>query len=102
MCKGSVVHVKSQVDIEGDPKTEPKSRQMIDEQKDASQILRMNDVVNMKTEVWYGGTTGEGVVQATLSSCGETMAKDKVDDLRVANTIVASRVEEGFRTRLLG
>ena len=42
-------------------------------------------MVNMKTEVWYGGTTGEGVEQAILSSCGETMAKDKADDLIVGH-----------------
>ena len=59
-------------------------------------------MADMKGEVRYDGTTREGVDQVILLSCGETMAKDKVDDLRVANTIVASRVEEGFRTRLLG
>ena len=38
MRKGSVVHDKSQVDIEGEPKTEPKSRQTnLDEEEVASQ-----------------------------------------------------------------
>ena len=56
-------------------------------------------MADMKGEVRYDGTTREGVDQVILLSCGETMAKDKVDDLRVANTIVTSRVEEGFGTR---
>ena len=56
-------------------------------------------MVNMKTEVQYDGTTGEGVVQTILSCCERMTVKDKVDDLRVTNT--TSRVEEGFGTRLL-
>ena len=59
------------------------------------QRLRIHDVANTKTEVRHVGTTGEGVEQTILSSCGD---KDKADDLRVANT--TSRVEEGFGTRL--
>ena len=61
----------------------------------APQQLRINDVANTNTEVQHVGTMGEGVEQTILSSCGD---KDKVDDLRVANT--TSRVEEGFGTRL--
>ena len=55
MRKGSTMHDKSQVNIEGEPKREPKSRQMIDEEEVTSERLRMNDVANMKTEVRYDG-----------------------------------------------
>ena len=99
MRKGPTVHVKSPVDIEGEPKTEPKSRKTKDEEEVASQRLRMNDVANTKTEVRHVGTIGEGVEQPILLSCEETTTKDKVEDLRVANT--TSRVEEGLRTQLL-
>ena len=88
--------LKSQVDTEGEPTMEPKWSQTKDEEEVTSQRLRTNIMVNTKTEVRYDGTTGEVVEQATLSSCGETMLKDKADDLRVANT--TSRVEEGFGT----
>ena len=98
MRKGPTVHVKSPVDIEGEPKTEPKSRKTKDEEEVASQRLRMNDVANTKTEVRNVDTTGEGVGKTILSSCGETTAKDKADDLRVANTTMTSRVAEGFGT----
>ena len=96
MRKGSTVHAKSQVDIEGEPKTKPKLRQKIDEEEVASQLLRTNDVVNTKTEVRHVSTTGEGAEQAILSSCARTKTKDRDDDLRVANT--TSRVEEGSET----
>ena len=94
-----MVHEKSQFDIEREPKTEPKSMQTKDEEEVASQRLRMNDVANTKTEVRHVGTIGEGVEQPILLSCEETTTKDKVEDLRVANT--TSRVEEGLRTQLL-
>ena len=94
------MHVKSQVGIGGEPKIEPKSRQTIDEEEVSSQRLWTNDVVNMKTEVRYDGTTREGVKQTILSSCGETMAKYKADDLRVVNTTMISRVEERFGIKL--
>ena len=74
--------------------TKPKLRQMIDEDEVASHRLRTNDVANMKAKRQYDGTTGEGVEQVTLLSGERTTAKDKVDDLRVANT--TSRTEEGF------
>ena len=70
--KCSAVHGKSQVETEGELKTEPKSRPTKDEEKIVSQRLRTNDV-----------------------------AKNKADDLRVTNTTMTSRVEEGFKTRLL-
>ena len=38
--------------------------------------------------------------QTILSSCERATTKDKADDLRVANTTVTSKVEEGFGTRL--
>ena len=101
MRKGSEMHDKSQVDIEGEPKTEPKARQTMDDEEVTSQRLRMNDVANTKTKVHYDGTTGDGVEKTILSSCGETAAKDKADDLRVMTTTMTSRVEEGFGTRLL-
>ena len=82
MRKGPTVHVKSPVDIEGEPKTEPKSRKTKDEEEVASQRLRMNDVPNTKTEVQHVGTTGEGVEQVILSSCEITTSKGKADDLR--------------------
>ena len=69
MRKGSEMHGKSQVETEGELKTEPKSRPTKDEEEIVSQRLRTNDV-----------------------------AKNKADDLRVANT--TSRVEEGFGKRL--
>ena len=87
MRKGSEMHDKSQVDIEGEPKT-------MDDEEVASQRLRTNDVADMKTKVQYDGTTGEGVGQTILLSCKKAMVKDTTDDLRVANT--TSRVEEGF------
>ena len=65
-----MVHGKSQVETKGEPKTKPKSRPTKDEEEIVSQRLRTNDV-----------------------------AKNKADDLRVANT--TSRVEEGFGKRLL-
>ena len=42
MRKGSEMHDKSQVDIEGEPKTEPKARQTMDDKEVASQRLRTN------------------------------------------------------------
>ena len=84
------MHDKSQVDIEGEPKTVPKSRQPKDEEEVSSQRLRMNDVANTKTEVWHIHIVGESVEQTILSSCERTIAKHKPDDLRVANTIVTS------------
>ena len=72
--------LKMQVDTEGKPKTEPKSRQTKDEEEAASQRLRTNNVVNTKTEVRCDGTTGEGLEQAILSPCEETTAKDKAND----------------------
>ena len=57
MRKCRAVHVESQVYIEGEPKTEPKARQTIDDEEVTSQRLRMNDVANTKTEVRYDGTT---------------------------------------------
>ena len=58
MRKGSVVHDKSQVDIEGEPKTKPNLRQTIDEEKVVYQRLTTNDVANTNlTEVRYDGTT---------------------------------------------
>ena len=56
-------------------------------------------MANTKTEERYDATTGEGVEQTILSSCGETMVKDKADDLRVVN--ITSKLKEGFGTRLL-
>ena len=94
MRKGSAVHGKSQVETEGEPKTEPKSRQTKDEEEVASERLRMNDVANTKIEVRHVGTTGKGVEEAILLSCERMTTKDKAEDLRVANT--TSRVEEGF------
>ena len=44
------------------------------------------------------GTKSEGVEQAT-SSCGETMANDKADDLRMANA--TSREDKCFGTRVV-
>ena len=82
MRKGSEMHDKSQVDIEGEPKMETKARQTMDDEEVTSQQLRRNDVANTKTKVRYDGTKGEGVEPIILSSCGETMAKDKADDLR--------------------
>ena len=64
---------------------ESDSRETKDEEEVTSQLLRTNDVANTKIEVRYDGTTGEGVEQATLSSCGETTIKDKADDLRVVS-----------------
>ena len=66
--KGSVVHDKSQVETEGEPKTKPESRSTKDEEEMASQRMRMNNMNNTKTEVWYDGTTGEGVEKCILSS----------------------------------
>ena len=58
MRKGSTVHAKSQVDIEGEPKTKPNLRQTIDEEKVVYQRLTTNDVANTNlTEVRYDGTT---------------------------------------------
>ena len=56
-------------------------------------------MANMKAEVRYNDTTGEGVEKATLLSSGRMVAKIKANDLRVVNT--TSKVEESFRTRLL-
>ena len=80
---------------------EPKARQTMDDEEVTSQQLRRNDVANTKTKVRYDGTKGEGVEQPILSSCGDTTAKDKPDDLRVTNTTMTSRVEEGSETQLL-
>ena len=44
MWKGSEVHDKSQVDSEGEPKTEPKVRQTMEDEEVPSQRLRTNDV----------------------------------------------------------
>ena len=82
MWKGSAVHDKSQVETEGEPKTEPKSRPTKEEEGISSQRLRTNDVANTKTEVRHVSTTREGVEQTILSSCERTIAKDKADDLR--------------------
>ena len=55
--KGSAVHGKSQVETEGELKTEPKLRPTKDEEEIVSQRLRTNDPADMKTEVRYDGTT---------------------------------------------
>ena len=47
--KGSAVHDKSQVETEGEPKTEPKSRPTKDEEEIVSQRLTTNDVAKNKT-----------------------------------------------------
>ena len=101
MRKASVVHDKSPVDIEGELKTKPKLRQTIDEEKVVYQRLTTNDVANTKTEVRYDGTTGECVEKTILSSCEITTGKDNADNLRVVNTTLTSKVEEGFGTKLL-
>ena len=67
--KGSAMHDKSQVETDREPKTERKSSPTKDEEEIVSQRLRIDD-----------------------------LAKNKADDLRVANT--TSRVEEGFGKRL--
>ena len=97
--KCSAVYDKSQVDTKGEPKTEPKFRQTKDEEEVTSQRLRMNDGASTNTKVRHVGTTGDGVEQAVHSSYERTTTEDKADDVRVANT--TSRVEEGFRRRLL-
>ena len=56
MQKGSMVHDNWQVKNKGDPKKEPKSRPTKDKEEIASQILRMNDVDNMKAEVRFDGS----------------------------------------------
>ena len=86
--------LKEKVEVEEKVTTERMPRQIIDEEEVASHRLRTNDVVEMKAKIQYNVTMGEGVEQVTLLSCERTMAKDKTDDLRVANT--TSRVEEGF------
>jgi hypothetical protein len=48
----------------------------------------------------YIGTTGEGAVQATLSTCGGMTAEDKVGNGKAA--IADSGVREGVRTRRSG
>ena len=55
-----------------------------------------NDAANMKAQVKYDGTAGEGVEQATFSSCGEMTTKDEVDDSRMVNATL--REDECFRT----
>ena len=61
--------------------------------------MHSNNAANTKAQVQYDGTAGEGVDQATFSSCGETMAKDEADDLRTMNA--TSREDECFRTRVV-
>ena len=100
MRKVSTVPDMLLVDIEGELKTGPNLTPTKDGEEITSQRLRINDVASTKTEVEYDVSKRDGVEQAILSSCGETMAKDKADDLRVVNTTMSSRVEEGFRTRL--
>ena len=56
-----------------------------------------NDAANMKAQVKYDGTAGEGVEQATFSSCGEMTTKDEVDDSRMVNATL--REDECFRTQ---
>ena len=56
-------------------------------------------MADTKVDVRYNSTTGEGVEEATLSSCKEPMAKDKANDSRVRN--VTPRVDEGFGTHLM-
>ena len=51
-------------------------------------------MADTKADVQYVNTMGEGIEQGILLSCERTMAKDKTDELRVAN--IASRVEEDF------
>ena len=66
--KGSAVHGKSQVETEGELKTEPKSRPIKDKEEIVSQRLTTNDVV-----------------------------KDKTEDLRVANTTSSLEEGFGIR-----
>ena len=73
MRKGSEMHDKSQVDIEGEPKTELKARQTMDDEEVASERLRTNDLADMKTEVRYDGTTSrveEGFGKRLLETSG--------------------------------
>ena len=53
--------LKAKAEAEEKVTTEPKSRQMIDEEEVASHRLRTNDVANMKAEIQYDGTMGESV-----------------------------------------
>ena len=80
--------LKLQVEAEGKIPTEPKPRVKVDEEKVASRKFRVNDVADMKAEVRYNGTTGEGVEQATLSSCKGRTVKDKAEDSKATNTIM--------------
>ena len=71
--KGSTVHGKSQVETEGELKTEPKLRPTKDEEEIVSQRLRTNDPADMKTEVRYDDTTSrveEGFGKRLLETSG--------------------------------
>ena len=57
--------------------------------------MLINVAANMKAQVRYHGTMGEGVEQPTFSSCGETMA----NDLRTINA--TTREDECFGIRVV-
>ena len=58
--------------------------------------MHTSDAANMKAQVHYDGTMGEGVEHATFSSYGETTAKDEADDSRMVDA--TSREDECFTT----
>ena len=92
-------NLKVQLDAEEKLEMESKLRQMVIEEEETSQQMHTNDAANTKAQVKYDGTAGEGVEQATFSSCGETTTMDEADDSRTANA--TSREDECFRTRIV-
>ena len=73
--------------------------QMVIEEEENSQQMRVNEVVDTKAQVRYEGTKREGTKQVTFLSYEETTAKEEAEDLRTANATL--REHECFRTRIV-
>ena len=58
--------------------------------------MQINDVADMKAQVRYDCTMGEGVKQATSLSCDKTTTNDEVENTTTTNA--GLRVDKGFGT----
>ena len=73
-------NLKVQVQVEEKLEKERKLRRTMIKEEETFRQMQINDVADMKAQVRYDCTMGEGVEQATFSSCGETTAKDEADE----------------------
>ena len=63
--------LRVQVEVKEKLIMEPKLGQMLIEKEESSRQMQTNDVANTKAQVWYNGTIGEGVEQASRLESGK-------------------------------